>query len=186
MGERMYRSTFSWVSGQLHAPVALRRERRLVGPQGRSERRGEVKILDPTGTRTPTSRSSSPLPVTIPTALSIKTQKVFKFNFESSLVLKISVFLYVSRYTLVDRYQRFGWSYGFYLRGRRVYHVCKHLYKYRETENQEGIFETTLANLPAEISAFYFIQRVYPRTMWKHKHTAAVPHSKRTGPRSSV
>jgi hypothetical protein len=32
----------------------------LGGPQSRSGRRGEEKILDPTGTRTPTSWSSSP------------------------------------------------------------------------------------------------------------------------------
>jgi hypothetical protein len=44
--------------------------RRLGGPQNRSGRHGEVKILDPTGTRTPTSQSSSPQPVAIPTALS--------------------------------------------------------------------------------------------------------------------
>jgi hypothetical protein len=35
-------------------------DRRLVGPQSRSGRRGEEEILDPTGTRTPTPRSSSP------------------------------------------------------------------------------------------------------------------------------
>jgi hypothetical protein len=35
-------------------------DRRLGEPQSRSERHGEVKILDHTGTRTPTSRSSSP------------------------------------------------------------------------------------------------------------------------------
>jgi hypothetical protein len=32
----------------------------MGGPQNRSGRRGEEKILDPTGTRTSTSRSSSP------------------------------------------------------------------------------------------------------------------------------
>jgi hypothetical protein len=35
-------------------------DRRLGGPQNRSGRRGEQTILDPTGTRTPTPRSSSP------------------------------------------------------------------------------------------------------------------------------
>jgi hypothetical protein len=35
-------------------------DRRLGGLQGRSGRRGEDKILDPTGTPTPTSQSSSP------------------------------------------------------------------------------------------------------------------------------
>jgi hypothetical protein len=35
-------------------------DRRLDGPQSRSGRRGEEKILDPTATRTPTPRSSSP------------------------------------------------------------------------------------------------------------------------------
>jgi hypothetical protein len=61
------------VSGQLHASAALPRyplDRRLGGPQSRSGRPGEQKILDPTGTRTPTPRSSSPLPVAITTILS--------------------------------------------------------------------------------------------------------------------
>jgi hypothetical protein len=43
-------------------------DRRLGGPQSRSERFGEEKILDPTGTRTPTPRSSKP--VAMPTTLS--------------------------------------------------------------------------------------------------------------------
>jgi hypothetical protein len=34
-------------------------DRRLVGPQNRAERRGEEKNYVPTGTRTPTPRSSS-------------------------------------------------------------------------------------------------------------------------------
>jgi hypothetical protein len=45
-------------------------DRKLGGPQSRFGRRGEEKILDPTGTRNPTPRSSSPWPVAIPTALS--------------------------------------------------------------------------------------------------------------------
>jgi hypothetical protein len=45
-------------------------DRRPVGSQRRSERRGEEKILDPTGTCTPTPLSSSPYPVAIPTELS--------------------------------------------------------------------------------------------------------------------
>jgi hypothetical protein len=58
------------VSGQLHAPAALppgKRvpqyplDRRLGGPQSRSGRLEEEKILDPTGTRTPTSPPSSQL-----------------------------------------------------------------------------------------------------------------------------
>jgi hypothetical protein len=43
---------------------------RLGGPQNQSGRRGEEKILDLTGARTPTSRPSSPYSVAIPTALS--------------------------------------------------------------------------------------------------------------------
>jgi hypothetical protein len=39
------------------------------GPQSRSGRYGEVKILDLAGNRTPTPQSSSPQPVAIPTAL---------------------------------------------------------------------------------------------------------------------
>jgi hypothetical protein len=41
-------------------------DRRLRGPQNRSGRCGEEKILDRTGTRTPTPRSSSPQLVAIP------------------------------------------------------------------------------------------------------------------------
>jgi hypothetical protein len=67
----------SW-SGQLQDPAALppKKEpqcpldRRFGGPQSRSGRPGEDKIVDPTGTRTPTPRSSSPWPVAIPTELS--------------------------------------------------------------------------------------------------------------------
>jgi hypothetical protein len=67
------------VSGQLHTPAALSPgkeaqvpnvHRRQAGPQSQSGRRGEEKILDPSGTATPTPRSSSPQPVAIPTALS--------------------------------------------------------------------------------------------------------------------
>jgi hypothetical protein len=66
------------VDGQLHAPAIYPRgkssqsslDRRLGGPQSRSGRRGEEKMLDPNGTLTPTLRSSSPLPVAIPTMLS--------------------------------------------------------------------------------------------------------------------
>jgi hypothetical protein len=63
MGEWIYRPIFSWprheleVSGQLHDPAALLPgkeplyplARRLGGPQSRFGRRGEEKILDPTG-----------------------------------------------------------------------------------------------------------------------------------------
>jgi hypothetical protein len=73
----MYISTFQLVqlevSGQLHTPANLPSgkstryplARRLSGPQNRSGVFGEEKILDPTGTRTPT-----PKPLAIPTALS--------------------------------------------------------------------------------------------------------------------
>jgi hypothetical protein len=72
MGEWMYTSDFLdlglylEVSGQLHISAALPPEKipqypldRLGGPQSRSEWRGKEKILDPTGTRTPTARSSN-------------------------------------------------------------------------------------------------------------------------------
>jgi hypothetical protein len=45
------------MSGQLQAPATLPRylfDRRLGGPQSRSGRSREEKILDPTGTRNPT------------------------------------------------------------------------------------------------------------------------------------
>jgi hypothetical protein len=68
----MYRPIFSRqyleVSSQLHTPVALPPEkiprypldRRLGGPLSWSREHREEKILDPTGTQTPTPRSSSP------------------------------------------------------------------------------------------------------------------------------
>jgi hypothetical protein len=56
------------MSGQLHAPAATPgREpryplyKRLGEPQSRSGRHGEVKILDSTGTRTPTSSVVQPV-----------------------------------------------------------------------------------------------------------------------------
>jgi hypothetical protein len=52
---------------------------RLGGPQSRSGRYGEVKILDHIGTRTPTPRSSSPQPVVIPTELSRLPSKAMRF-----------------------------------------------------------------------------------------------------------
>jgi hypothetical protein len=56
------------MSGQLHAPVALSPgknslytlDRRLGRPQSQSGRQGEEKIVDATGTRTPTPPLSSP------------------------------------------------------------------------------------------------------------------------------
>jgi hypothetical protein len=41
----------------------------LGGPQNQSGRQGDMEIPDTSGTRTPTSRSSNPQPVVIPTAL---------------------------------------------------------------------------------------------------------------------
>jgi hypothetical protein len=66
------------LSGQLHVSAALPPgklswywlDRRLDGPQNRSGHCGEKKILDPTGSRTPTPLSSSSQPVAISTALS--------------------------------------------------------------------------------------------------------------------
>jgi hypothetical protein len=63
-----YKFLTSSVDG-VHAPAALTPgkeplryslDRRLGGPQSRSRRRGEEKILDPTRTRTPAPRSFSP------------------------------------------------------------------------------------------------------------------------------
>jgi hypothetical protein len=75
MGEWLYRSTFSlprhWleVSGQLQARPLYPRgkrpryplDRRLGGPQSQSGPRGEEKILDSTGTRTPTPSVVQPV-----------------------------------------------------------------------------------------------------------------------------
>jgi hypothetical protein len=68
MGEWMYRSTFcylgsSWSYGQPHAPTAVPQEKEppvsIEYEAGLAPRHGEEKIIDPTGTRTPT-------PVSIP------------------------------------------------------------------------------------------------------------------------
>jgi hypothetical protein len=81
------------VSGQLDAPAALFREksslypvdRRRGGPQSRSRRGGEDKIIDPTGTRTPTPWSSSPAPVAIPTVKKIYGGGECKYEKEARL-----------------------------------------------------------------------------------------------------
>jgi hypothetical protein len=77
MGQCMYRSTFSWLGTSWRWVVSFTPrplyhrgkspryplDRRLSGPQSRSERRREDKIVYPSGTRTRTPRSSS-LPFT--------------------------------------------------------------------------------------------------------------------------
>jgi hypothetical protein len=66
--------------------------RRLCGPQSRSGRRGEEKILDPTGTRTPTPRSSSPYPIAIPTEPS---RLIWTLSLSLSLSLSIYIYIYI-------------------------------------------------------------------------------------------
>jgi hypothetical protein len=68
VGPRIFDLCTNW-SGQLHAPAALLQGKELIGSQNRP-RCGEGKNLDPTGTRTPTSRLYSPYPSAKPTALS--------------------------------------------------------------------------------------------------------------------
>jgi hypothetical protein len=65
-------TSWRWVVNFTPRPLytRYRLDRRLGGPQSRSGRFGEVKILTPTGTWTPTPPSSSPYPVAIPTTLS--------------------------------------------------------------------------------------------------------------------
>jgi hypothetical protein len=64
--------------------------RRLGGPQSRSGRHGEEKILDPTGTRTPTPQSFSPQPVTIRAPHEISTKyKAGEMNVRRIRVLSI-------------------------------------------------------------------------------------------------
>jgi hypothetical protein len=97
MGEWMIGPHFldlstSWVVSFTPRPLHPRYQLdgRLGGPQNRSGRLGEEKILDPTGTRTPTSRSSSPQPVAIPTTifrLPIHTTYMWKFEIASKLVI---------------------------------------------------------------------------------------------------
>jgi hypothetical protein len=79
MGEWRYRSTFSlpwrWmeVSGQFHAipalPLGIHWTGGWVGPRAGREYMQAEKILDPTGSRSPTPRYSSPQPVAIPSGM---------------------------------------------------------------------------------------------------------------------
>jgi hypothetical protein len=89
----MYRSSFLDLDNSRRRVVSFTRrllylrerspryqlDRRLGGPQSRSERRGEEKFIDPTGTRTPTPPSSSPFPVAIPCTGCIEHKKVKKY-----------------------------------------------------------------------------------------------------------
>jgi hypothetical protein len=93
MGEWMYTSTFfylctswRWVSCFTPHPLNPRGKSLLYpldrwfgGPQIRYGRCGEEKILDPTGTRTPTPGPSSLLPIAIPTTLSRLQMKSILF-----------------------------------------------------------------------------------------------------------
>jgi hypothetical protein len=69
-------------------------DRRLAGPQSRSGRHGEEKILDPTETQTPTPQSSSLQPVAIMSAqpsLSWGEGKSYKATVLSFHFLKINL-----------------------------------------------------------------------------------------------
>jgi hypothetical protein len=57
-GERSVSRPGRFIPTEIDPRYAL--DRKLGGPQSRSGRHEEEKILDPTGTRTPTSQSSSP------------------------------------------------------------------------------------------------------------------------------
>jgi hypothetical protein len=68
-----FRSVVSLTPRPLYLRVESPRyplDRRLGGPQSRSGHFRKEKIFDPTGTRPPTPRPSSPYPVAIPTTLS--------------------------------------------------------------------------------------------------------------------
>jgi hypothetical protein len=66
----------------------------LVRPQSRSGRRGEEKILDPTGNRTPTPGFSSSLPIATPTELSLLS--VCYLSYESFVLWFIKALKYIS------------------------------------------------------------------------------------------
>jgi hypothetical protein len=55
-------------------------DRRLGGPQSQFGQLGEKKIIDPTRAQTPTPWSSSPYPITRPTALFIFRTKKWAEN----------------------------------------------------------------------------------------------------------
>jgi hypothetical protein len=54
-------------------------DRRLGGPQSRSGQRGEEKILDPTGTLTPTPRHAA------------RSQSLYRLRYPGSLTVKVKV-----------------------------------------------------------------------------------------------
>jgi hypothetical protein len=61
-------------------------DRRLAAPQSPSGRCGKDKILDPTGTRTPSPRSSTLQPFAIPTELSQPEGSIYKLKYFSPLM----------------------------------------------------------------------------------------------------
>jgi hypothetical protein len=90
-------------------------DRRLGGPQSRSGQRGEEKILDPTGTRTPTPRSSSPqasryTDYAIPAPVDLLAQ--FYLYDLSHLDFLPSFSLFFAFYRVVNVIQFFIWHLG--------------------------------------------------------------------------
>jgi hypothetical protein len=123
-------------------------ERRLGGPKKLSGRRGEEKVLDPTGTRIPTPRSSTPLS-RLPLGKVKKAKLSLWFNYEprheeewgsggiappsltseldgcvgfqvfTAVVMKSIMFWDVTPFSLLSCNRRFGGTYRLNLQGRR-------------------------------------------------------------------
>jgi hypothetical protein len=94
------------MSGQVHAPAALLQGKqpwypldRMLGEHQSRYGQGDENIFDPTETRIPTSRLSSPQPVAIPTALSrlllIGVQFEFMMGFELKFGFLILNFVFL-------------------------------------------------------------------------------------------
>jgi hypothetical protein len=99
-------------------------DRRLGGPQNRSGRFGEVKILTPTGTRTPTPRSSSPQLVAIPTTLSrLILLKLWHSEMWWCIVWWISIFCRTAAPSSVQKFSGLLWNVGTYLSDYRAPHL---------------------------------------------------------------
>jgi hypothetical protein len=91
-------SLSSYFTLERKSPVGFGRS--LDGPQLESGRYGEVKILDPTGTRTPTTRSSSPYAVAIPNALCQPLNIVLRFFSKTLYATMLFVLDFIVHYLL--------------------------------------------------------------------------------------
>jgi hypothetical protein len=114
-------TSWRWVVSFTPRPIYLRGkspryplDRRLSGPQNRSGERGEEKILDTTGTRTPTTLSSSPVP-----------SRYTDYATPVPVVDKYELNLYYIIFFLIFKYNYYAWVLVLTERGKGGHSVRK-------------------------------------------------------------